>query len=413
MSFLDWFRRDGASRGEPVAEIRAQVTGTVDSPEFYEALRAELSGTSVTVDQAMRNTAVFRAVNLISSSIGMLPLTLRRETASGEVEEATDHPLFRLLMRRPNDWQSPYEFKQLMQTWALVHGNAYALIVRGFGGRVVAINPIPPGRVTVRQMPDWSLRYRVATLDGRSNEYGARDVLHLRAMSLNGEVGLSRVSKAADVISAHIALRRAAERMLTQGQFVGGALKHPKRLSEEAAERLRLSMEKRHAGTENAGRWMVLQEGMEAVPFKDTAVDGQFVELGQTFVEEVGRIFDVPRPFLGVDDTSWGSGIEQLSIMFVNGGLAPWFAAWEDQIRLKCVPENEWDTIYPDFDERQLLRGTLKDQAEFYSKALGASGRAKWMTENEVRRDVGLGRMDGGDSLAIQGDQANVAAQPA
>ena len=37
------------------------------------------------------------------------------------------------------------------------------------------------------------------------------------------------------------------------------------------------------------------------------------------------------------------------------------------------------------FNPGALLRGSLKDQADFFSKALGAGGTQPWMTQNEVR----------------------------
>jgi phage portal protein BeeE len=81
---------------------------------------------------------------------------------------------------------------------------------------------------------------------------------------------------------------------------------------------------------------------------------------------------------MGVDDTSWGSGIEQLAILFVRFGLAPWFKAWEEAIRRTLLEESEWRTLAADFDERELLRGTLKDQSEFFARALGAGGHRGW-----------------------------------
>jgi len=40
---------------------------------------------------------------------------------------------------------------------------------------------------------------------------------------------------------------------------------------------------------------------------------------------------------------------------------------------------------YVKFNERALLRGTLKDQSELFAKALGSGGHQPWMTANEVR----------------------------
>ncbi|RNF32943.1 phage portal protein [Paracoccus methylarcula] len=90
--------------------------GDLTDPDLAEFLRgghATASGASVSVEQAMKNTAVFRSVSLVAFSIGMLPLHLFH--TGDEREKARKHPLFRVLYRRPNDWQTAFEFRQLMQ----------------------------------------------------------------------------------------------------------------------------------------------------------------------------------------------------------------------------------------------------------------------------------------------------------
>jgi hypothetical protein len=50
--------------------------------------------------------------------------------------------------------------------------------------------------------------------------------------------------------------------------------------------------------------------------------------------------------------------------------------------------------MYVKFNERALLRGTLKDQADFFAKALGSGGSAPWMKPNEVRELQELAKSD-------------------
>ena len=195
--------------------------------------------------------------------------------------------------------------------------------------------------------------------------------------------------------------------------MVGGNLKHPGKLSDAAHKRLIANMEERYAGAGNAGKWIVTEEGMEAKPFASTAVDAQLAEMRAGLVEEIARVFGVPRPLMGVDDTSWGSGIEQLAILFVRFGLAPWFKAWEEALTRSCLSRAERGVISFDFDETELLRGTLKDQAEFFARALGSGGHRPWMEVNEVREATGLGQHQDGGGLVSAGENRNVAPQTA
>ncbi len=409
MAIFDWFRtaKAGAGSGAMPRASGAMFTG-LDDLRLLEYMRG---GSSVTVEAAYKNSTVFRCVDIISGTIGALPLYVRRKAEDGGISDHVKHPLYSVLIHRPNSWQTPFQFKSLMQSWALVYGNAYAVIARA-AGRVVSISPVHPSRVTVDQNADFTLKYRISQKGGAFVDLPAADVLHVRGPSDDGITGLSRVKMAAEVIEALAKARTASARVFDNGMMVGGNLSHPAKLSAEAYERLKASMEDRLAGVNNAGKWIITEEGMDAKPFANTARDSQLVEVRAADVEEIGRVFGVPRPLLGVDDTSWGSGIEQLAILFVRFGLAPWFKAWEEAIQATCLSRSEWGVVYVDFDERELLRGTIKDQFDAYAKASGAGGHRPWMEANEIRDVLGMGPHTDGAGLRSAVEMKAAQAQP-
>lgn len=395
MALFDWLFPQRAAVSAPTPQgivgVQAEVLGFND-PRFLEFIRTGQLG----VDQTLKNATVLRCVTLIASSIAMLPIYVRNRQTRLPVEE---HALYDVLNDRPNGWQTPAEFKQLMQLRLLLTGNAYAHKVMS-GSRVVALVPLDPASVTVVQNSDFSLSYTYQPKDGLGcREMRSDDVIHLRALSRDGIVGLSVVEQAAEAIELAKSADLSASRSFAQGITAGGALATSNKLSPEARDNIRKSLEARYSGPENAGKWMVLEEGLKPEKFAETSVDLQQLETRRHQVEEIGRVFGVPRPFLGVDDTSWGSGIEQLRLMLVSGALAPWFTVWEQALANKCLTREERRRLYVDFDERELLRGSMKDQAEYLAKASGSGGFTPWMTPNEIRDYVGLGPIEGGDKL--------------
>jgi HK97 family phage portal protein len=413
MSILDLFRRapPAAPSGEAVTHSPMAQTFAMQSPEYYEFLR---NGGSYGVNEALKNSAVLRAVDLTSGIMGALPCRIIERRSDGRIVEAETHPLYDLLMFAPNSWQTAFEFRQLMQAWVLIHGNAYARIVRGVGGRVVSLLPIEPPRVDVRQLVDGSLQYTVSSTDGRTDfNPPQEDIFHLRGVSMDGIKGVSRVKQAADVIHTALQAQRAANRLFSNGVIGGMALEHPAKLTPEAAKNLKDDIAAYNAGAENAGKTMVLQEGMKRSFAPANAETLQLVELRGALVEEIARIFGVPRPLMMVEETSWGSGIEQLAILFVRFGLAPWFVAWEQAVERALMSTADRRRFKADYDERELLRGTLKDQAEYFAKALGAGGHRPWMEANEVREVTGLGLHRDGSGLIAAGESRDVASQAA
>ena len=391
---------------------------SLDDPYLAQFLvQGNLSGSGVAVNKrvAVKNPTFFRAVNLICSSIGMLPCHLferTRETVTDEqtgevierevVEKATTHALFSVLHRKPNSFQTPFEFKTQMQADLLFHGSAVAYQRRTVRGQIKELVPLQRSRVSVELNQNLDgIRFFYQPPNGARRELSPLDVFWIRApITLDGVNGTSLLEVAVEALGLATAAERAQGSIFRNGSIVGGVLEHPKTLTSPAIERLRQQFDDRHSGIDNAGRWIVAEEGLKvsAGP-QATGKDAQAVEARKLQVEELGRITGVPRPLLMVDETSWGSGIEQLGLFFVTYCLMPWFVAWEEAISRSLLLESEQERYFAKFNEGALLRGSLKDQAEFFSKALGSGGSPAWFTQNEVRDKFNLKPVDGGDEL--------------
>jgi len=358
------------------------------------------SGARVTALSALRNSAVFRAVNLTANSMAMLPLNVVERAGQDVRRNRPDHPLA-LALAKPNGWQSGFDFRRQLQVWLLIYGNAYAVPVRS-RGQVIGFLPIDPRRVDVEQNDDLTVEYRVTRKAGAQRIYRQGEILHLRDISLDAVEGLSRVDLAREAIGLSSKLEEAAARLFRQGVLSGRYVKFAQKLSKEKRAEIRADIEEHYSGAENAGKWMITDDGGDVSSMGDTAADSQHLEERSHQVEEIARFFDIPRPLLMVDETAWGSGIEQLATLFVHGALAPWFKCWEEALALICLSDDERRTLSLDFDETELLRGAMKDQAEFFSKARGSGGAGGWLTANDVRRSTGFPPVDGGDALPIQ-----------
>ncbi|WP_291980249.1 phage portal protein [Chelatococcus sp.] len=403
MSIFDFFRR-APQPSPPQAQIfgDGMVFEDLKDPRLAAFLAAgtrSSSGVTVNADAAMTNTAVFRCVSLISFAMGMLPLHLIREETK---KKADDHPLFRVLHREPNNWQTAFDFRSLMQLRALVNGNAYALIVRS-RGQVIRLVPLDPNRVTPVQNADWSVSYRYNAPGGGHRDLAPEEVFHLRGLSMDGISGISLVQQARDVIGLALAADLAIGRVFKNGAFVDGSLVLPPggKLSPEQIERLRETWAERYSGSGNAGKTPLLEEGLEYKVSSSSPKDAQFHETRGRQVEEIARVFGVPRPLLFVDETSWGSGIDVLGQFFVRYGLNPWFEAWQQAIERSLLVGREKDELSAKFNAGALLRGSMKDQGEFFARALGSGGHRPWMTANEVRDMLDMPEHEDGSGLAV------------
>jgi HK97 family phage portal protein len=366
------------------------INDLMSAPEFEGFLQGGNSTGGVTVNwrTALCNPTVYRCVTLISNVIGALPFQLlRKGHNSGEALQARDHPLYDVLARRPNNWQTAFEFRRLMQHRVLTRGNAFALPIES-RGRISELIPLDPGRMRIEQKTDWAVEYIYQKAAGGEVRYPSEKMFHVMGPSEDGLRGLALVEVANEALGLALAAQRAAARMFAKGIAAGGAIKFPagKTLTPEAMANFRASIESIYTGAENAGSWMILEDGLDAAPFTTNSKDAQNVETRRYQSEEVCRIFGVPRPFVMLDDTSWGSGIEQLGMFLVQYGLNPNFVSWEQAVdRTMLTDIDRRNGVYAKFNERALMRGLIKDQGEFFAKALGTGGGLAWMTQDEVR----------------------------
>ena len=380
MKLFDMFRFKPEAQSRPRAEAPSGITFSgLDDPALLEFIRSGRGGAE---DKMLRNTAALRCLTLLCNGLGMLPLNLYHD--GSDKRKATDHPAHKLVRVKPNPYQTPMEFKSQMELLLETEGNAYARVIRS-GGRPIHLIPFEKGRVSGKLGPGWRMQYQCTTENGGQITLEQDEILHIRDLSLDGIEGMSRRKLAAEVFELAAGAQRAASNVFRTGVMAGGAIEVPTALSEQAYQRMKQSMDEDYSGAENANKWMIAEEGATAKPFASTARDGQQIENRNHQIEEVARLYGVPRPLLMMDDTSWGSGIEQLGIFFVQYTLASRMQAWEEALARTLLSDRERESLFFKFNVRALLRGTLKDQSDYFAKALGAGGHQPWHSADEVR----------------------------
>lgn len=409
----------GALAGRPQASTTFDLTSM--SPEqVRDFLRIgggleSASGAVVNDNSAMRVAAAWRCVNIISGTVGSLPLDLIRREREKVRRPAVGHPLRKVLTVKPNIWQTPSEFRRMMQTHLLLRGNAYALKVR-MGRDVVGLIPIMPDRVMVEQLPDLSLRYQVTRKSGAVQVYQQAEILHLRGMTFDGVKGLSVIAHMRESLGLALQSELAGAKLMKNGQFTSSILKHPNKLSPEAYDRLKASIAEA-GGSSNAGGTRILEEGMDWSATSMSAIDMQFLEQRNFQRYDIAMFFGVPPHMIGATEksTSWGSGIEQMGIGFVTYTLNDWLVTWQEALKRDVINESEWETLDVRFFPQALLKGDTKTQWDAFTK-----GR-QWgvYSANDVRSllDLNPREDEAGDDYAVppnetQADAPEPATEP-
>lgn len=378
MGLMSWLRGPRAATQPKDGGRRITSADDVADAIRHQGM-SNAAGMPVTANTAMRVSAVYACVRLISGAVANLPIEIKERINDETRANRPDLSLWNVLRRKPNSWQTPSQFKRMMQAHILLRGNAYAQIVWS-RGRVIALLPLDPDRMSVKQLDDMTLRYTYQRRDGRRVQLDQREVFHLVGLTLDGVTGVSAITYARETIGLSMAQERHGATTFRNAAQPSIVLKHPGKLGKEGQEFLRASLDDYRQGGGSEGKALILEEGMTTEALSMTAEDAQWIESRKFSRTDIAMFFGVPPHMIGDTEksTSWGSGIEQQSIGFVTYTLEDHLTTWEETANRDLITD---PSIYARFNRRALVRGDIKTRTEHYVKML------QWgvYSPNEVR----------------------------
>lgn len=359
------------------------------------------AGVMVNQASAMQVSAVFACVSILSYDLAKLGASIFRGARRGKRQKATDHELYPLL-RQPAPWLTWFEFCGMLQTSVLLRGNGYAVILRNARGKPTMLVPINPDRVALWEAQDGELFYMVtrsglhemAILREEPLLIHSDDIFHLKALTMNGLLGLSPIGMARESIGLAIAQEQLASRWAGNSAKPSGILTTDQKLSPEAGKRLAEDWKTLNSGLFNAGKTAILEQGLKWQALSMTMQDMEFIASRQFQLAEIARIYRVPLHMLAVPERATGNTITQQAQEYLNYSLSTWIEMWEQRIPFTFGLNT--DEMFVEFDVDRLLRADIATRFAAHRVALGGTG---WMTINEVRSDEGQEDVEGGDTV--------------
>ena len=347
------------------------------------------AGVSVNVDSALKVSTVFACLRVLADGIAQVPLKVYREKADGSKELAKDHPAYRLLSRRPNEWMTSFEFRQVMMFHAVLLGNGCAYIgrIRGVPRELI---PLVPGSYTIEQAKDYTLTYRLTDRGGRTTVLPREDVFHLRGPSWTGTAGLDALQVAREAVGLAIATEETHAALHANGTQPGGVLSVKGSLDDAARARLKESWAQYQGGLANRFKTAVLDMDSTWTPLGMKGVDAEHLDTRRFQIEEICRDLKVFPQMVGyADKTATFASAEAFFLAHVIHTLNPWIENWEQSLARDLFPDE--DDIVAKFSMQGLLRGDNAARATFYASGI-TNG---WLTRNEARRLEDLNPIEG------------------
>ena len=348
--------------------------------------RVSSAGVTVTEETALRLSAVYACVRLISDTISTLPYDqfVRRDG-----QRFPYRPKDTWVERPSTEMPRTTFWKQVIVS-LLLDGNAFIQVVRS-GNEIVDLIPINPMQVRVERRNGT----KVFIVNG-TMVMDTAQVLHVTEMMLPGEVrGVSRIKQAKEALGLGLALEEYAAQFFGNGAFAGGVLEFPDKLTPEQRKEIRETWNAQHQGAKRAHRVGMLWGGGKFNPMTVNPAESQLVDQRRFAIEEVARIFRVPPFMLGVSENAAMAfaSIEQQQLFFRQHTIQPYVEMLEDHFQALLENPN----TFIKFNMSSIVRADLSSRYAAYNVALLAG----FMSVNDVRALEDQGPVDAGDQYRV------------
>lgn len=276
-------KRKSVKAREPTEGARNQAP---EDSVYVSRARADVSLTG--------SEAIYAAVSRISNTMASLPVHLYKGH-----ELQLDDPLERLVAYAPTLSHTPFTFIQTMEAFRNTEGRAYAFKVpNAVATATDRLDVIDPTRVIpIRLKETGEIWYRMSTDDGRELFVPHYQMVAIKYMSANGEMGVRPLDVLRGTLDYDKQIKEFSLRQL-EGVNNGVVLNVPGTgLSEE---RKKVIVERfLTAYRESGGRLVVLEGGVTATTLAQSPVDAKVLEVERITKNRVATVYNIPPHLLG------------------------------------------------------------------------------------------------------------------
>lgn len=342
-----------------------------------------------------RQPAVRTVVDFLARNIAQLGIKTYLRLDRDDRIELDDHPLA-ILLRKPSPSMTPYRLLYALVADKAIHDRAYWV---KNGAPIESLTRLPPSRLLRRRSDNGtSIDYR--TLTGKTIDRASLVIFsgYTPDANWNDEDGVSPMETLRRTLAEEFASQQNREHFWKNAARQGGAIQRPidaPEWSPEARQRFRTDLENVSTGATNAGRTLLLEDGMVWNGSAFSPRESEYIAGRQLTRDEVALAYGInPQLFKG---ESANANIESFHRHLYQDTLGPWLRDIEDTIELELLPDLEVTVpaqvrgrTYIEFNLAEKLKGSFEEQARSLTTTIGVP----WMTVNEGRAIRNLPRID-------------------
>lgn len=337
-------------------------------------LRAIISGSAITREDALTIPAVSGAVDFVSGTIASMPIKLYKK--KNEHVEEVDDPRVNMLNVDTGDTLDAYQMKKALIEDYLLGMGGYCYIEKE-GNKVKALKYVPDSFISVLRNPNpLDKEYTIYCYDG---EFYPHQFIKLLRNTKDGARGIGLTQEVGKALETayHTLLYQLG--LVKSGGNKKGFLKSNHKLGQEEINILKQAWANLYANDES--NVVILNNGLEFQEASNTSVEMQLDENKKTLQAEINNIFHIYDDYNKTFKTA----------------LYPIIKAFETALNRDLLLEKEKGKYFFEFDAKEILRVTIKERYEAYEIAK----RTGWITINEIRRQENRNEIEGLDVVDL------------
>ena len=346
----------------------------------------------------IKNVITYKCISMIAKNSSTVPFILYEKTGNKK-EVIKNHKLLNLL-KRPNPMQNKFEFFESLYSFKLIAGNSYMKAIFSQNEEYFS-NPkelfiLRPDRMTViagsNGLP---MGYKYKVNNSTKNFYvnsitGKSEILHLKNFNPTDDwYGLSPIESAAYSIDQHNEAGQWNQAMLQNGARPSGALIVKSEngnsfLTEEQFDRLKNQLDKEFSGSDNAGKPLLLEGGLEWKEMSLSPRDMDFLNIKNSSARDIALAFGVPAQLLGIPGDNTYNNMAEARLSLWEQTIIPFIENIIDALNSWLVP------MFGDGLELGYDKDAISPLALRRDNLWNRIGNADFLSEDEKREILGL-----------------------
>lgn len=344
------------------------------------------AGVMVNAKTALGYPPLWRAINLISSSVAGLPFDCFRRQRDGGKKVDMRHPAQFLMEKKANRWVHAYTFRRAMTAIAILHGNSFAAIDR-VNGRPDALIMLDSQQTMIRLVGD-QLWY-ITHIGTEQIKIRGEDVFHVRGFGGDTISGWPLLELMKDALGVGMAAQQFGGRFFAQGSNMSGLLMIPGSFNEEKIRNTMQAWSSMQTGLTNAHKVALLQDGTKFQQLTIAPEQAQFLQTREHEIRAtVSNITGVPPHMLGDSTRTSHNSLESEGQSYLDYTLQPWLQTWEAEAEDKLLSdkEKERDSHVMEFNREALVQMTFEAKVNGIYRQIESGV----MTRNEGRARLNM-----------------------